>query len=102
MLRKYWIWIVVVLALSLGIGWLATGDQRAYARIATTYAAKQACSCVHVAGRPLASCIADFPPEAQGLITVSQQGETMRADVLFGAISAKAIHEEGFGCRIVS
>ncbi len=103
MSRKRWIWtivLVVVAAIVAGSAWMAR-DQVAYARIATGYAAKQTCSCLHVSGRSLDSCLADFPPDARGNIDVTQDGQTVRASVLFGAISAEGIYEEGYGCRLV-
>ena len=75
-------------------------DQVAYANIATGYAAKQMCSCLHVSGRTLESCIADFPADARSNITITEDADTVRASVLFGAISSEAIYEEEFGCRI--
>jgi hypothetical protein len=97
--RKRWIWTGVVGAIALLIGLIAwsLSDELAYARIATGYAAKQTCSCVHVSGRTLASCIAEFPPEA-AQIKVAQDGDSVRASVLFGAISATARFEPDFGC----
>ena len=55
---------------------------------------------MHVSGRALESCIADFPEDARARIKVTRQGETVSASVLFGAFHAEAIHEEGFGCRL--
>ncbi len=74
----------------------------AYARIATTYAAKQTCSCRHVSGRPMESCMADFPDDARSQISVVEDGDRVRASALFGAFKAEAIYEEGYGCRILS
>jgi hypothetical protein len=76
-------------------------DDVAYANIATGYAAKQTCSCLHVSGRPLESCVSDFPEDARRQITVSAEGDAVRASVLFGAIRSEAVFETGFGCRIV-
>ena len=103
MSRKRWIWIGVlaIAAMAIGAGAWASRGQVEYASIATGYAAKQTCSCLHVSGRTLDSCIADFPEEARKNITVAQEGDTVRASVLFGAISSNAIYEEEFGCRIV-
>jgi len=56
---------------------------------------------MHVSGRSLDSCLADFPEEARNNITITQEGDTVRASVLFGAISAQSTYEEEFGCRIV-
>lgn len=82
-----------------GLAW-SLQDEIQYARIATGYAAKQTCSCINVSSRPLDSCMADFPADARGMISVKQEGQSVRASVLFGAIGAKATYEEGFGCAI--
>lgn len=101
MLRKYWLWGLAAIAAGIAaLTWLYRNDV-AYARIATGYAAKQTCSCLHVSGRPLDSCIAEFPPEAREQISVSVEGNTVRASVLFGAVHAQAVHEDGFGCRLL-
>ncbi len=104
MSRKCWIWVgalVVGLMLVAAGAWASRG-QVAYATIATGYAAKQTCSCLHVSGRTLDSCIADFPEDARNNINVTQDGDTVRASVLFGAISSEASYEEAFGCAIVN
>ncbi|MCR6645486.1 MAG: hypothetical protein NVV62_13755 [Terricaulis sp.] len=102
MSRKRWMLIIGVALAGVvlpGLIW-SLQDEVTYARIATTYAAKQTCSCLHVSGRALESCLADFPSEGQGLIDVKPEGQSVRASVLFGAISAEAIYEDGFGCAI--
>ncbi|GIK47489.1 MAG: hypothetical protein KJZ75_06580 [Hyphomonadaceae bacterium] len=103
-LRKRWIVLAVllVIAAALAAGAWSNRGQIAYAQIATGYAAKQTCSCLHVSGRSLESCIADFPDSARNQITVTQDGETVRASVLFGAISAKAVAEGEYGCRLAA
>lgn len=102
--RKRWLGIAVlavVLVVVVGGVW-ASRDQVAYAHIATGYAAKQVCSCVHVANRALDSCVADYPEEAQRNITVTMDGNEVRASVLFGAISSEATFDsDEYGCRIV-
>ena len=102
--RKRWIWIGVALAALAVLGATVWNlrDDVAYARIATGYAAKQTCSCVHVSGRALESCIGDFPEEARAQITIAQTGAMTRASVLFGAISAQAQFEDGFGCSLTN
>jgi len=98
--RKRWFLIIGVAVAGValpGLIW-SLQDEYQYVRIATGYAAKQTCSCVNVSGRALDSCLADFPSDAQGLISVSQEGQSVRASVLF--ISAEATYEEGFGCAI--
>jgi hypothetical protein len=101
--RKHWIWIGALVALIAVVGATAWGlkDDVAYARIATGYAAKQTCSCVHVSGRALESCTADFPEEAREQLTVTQDANITRASVLFGAISAEARFDDAFGCTIL-
>jgi hypothetical protein len=44
--------------------------------------------------------MADYPADAQGMISVKQEGSAVRASVLFGAISAEATYEDGYGCII--
>jgi hypothetical protein len=44
--------------------------------------------------------MAEFPEEARNNITVAQDGNIVRASVLFGAISSEAVYEEEYGCRI--
>lgn len=76
-------------------------DDLAYANTASGYVAKTTCSCRHVSGRALESCLADLPADARSAISISEDATSVRASVLFGAISAEAVYEEGFGCRIV-
>lgn len=73
-------------------------DDVAYASLATGYAAKQTCSCLHITGRTLDSCMMDFPEDARSMIAITQDGDTVRASVLFGAVSAEATYDEEFGC----
>lgn len=102
MSRKRWILVAVVGAAIIAVGlFYSLRDEYAYARIATGYAAKQTCSCVHVAGRALDACIGDFPPAAGANIAVVQEGDRVRASVLLGAVSAEAVFEDGYGCRLL-
>lgn len=103
MSRKHWLLVIVVALAGVivpGLIW-SFQDQHRYARIATGYAAKQTCSCLHVSGRTLESCLGDFPEDARDNITIAQEGAIVRASVLFGAISASASYEEGFGCALL-
>lgn len=102
MSRKRWMWVggialaAVVLA---SAGWAISG-QLAYANIATGYTAKQTCSCLHVSGRTMESCMSDLPEDARSSLSVTQDGDVVRASVLFGLISAEAVADGEFGCRI--
>jgi len=93
---------LLVIAGALAVGAWAGRGQIAYAQIATTYAAKQTCSCLHLSGRSMESCLADFPEDAREAITVTLDGETVRASVLFGAISAEAVVDGQYGCRLAN
>ncbi len=103
MSRKRWIWIgaLGVFAIAVVAAAWSMRDDFAYARIATGYAAKQTCSCLHVSGRVLESCVADFPEDARNSINVTAEAGRVRASVLFGAISAEAAFEDSYGCRIL-
>ena len=103
MSRKRWMWIAGVSLAAVVIASVAWGlrGQVAYARIATSYAAKETCSCLHVSGRTMDSCIADFPEDARNAVRVTQDGDRVRASVLFGAISADAVVDGEYGCRVV-
>jgi hypothetical protein len=95
-----WVGGVTLAAIAIASTAWALQGQIAYARIATSYAAKQTCSCLYVSERTLESCIADFPEDVRESIAVTQDGDTVRASVLFGAISAEAVADGEFGCRI--
>jgi hypothetical protein len=86
-------------AVIVGIIWLVTGPV-AYARIATGYAAQQTCACLHISGRTLDSCIAEFPEDARRQFEIETEGEAVRASVMGGAIKAEAHYEAGFGCTL--
>lgn len=90
--------VVFVIAL---VSALFLKDQMAFARIATAYAAKQTCSCLHVSGRSLQNCRTDYDAKDLARLAIIPSGETVRASVLGGAISATAHHTPGFGCSIV-
>ena len=77
-------------------------DDVAYAQIAAGYAAKTTCSCLHVSGRTMDSCLSDLPEEARNNFTITEDGNRVHASALFGAVSSDAEFEEEFGCRIES
>ena len=103
--RKHWLWaggIGAALIAAAAGGAYALQDTAAYARIATGYAAKQTCSCLHVSGRTLESCLDEFPASGIDQIEVVPNGERVRASALFGAFTSEAIFEADYGCRIVA
>lgn len=103
MSRKRWIWagVLAAIVIAIGLGAYSMRDQVTFAKIAVGYAAKQTCSCRHVSGRTLDSCLADYPADARGQIVVAETGDKVRASVLFGVIHAEAQYEEGYGCRLL-
>lgn len=103
MTRKRLLWIVAPVGAVLvgsSVAW-AMRDEVAYVGIATGYAAKQTCSCLHVSGRTLDACMAEYPADARNNIEVLADGDRVRARVLFGAIAAEAHFEEGYGCALI-
>ncbi|MBS0385205.1 MAG: hypothetical protein JSS00_07630 [Proteobacteria bacterium] len=103
MSRKYWLLgVLAILALLVGGGAYAAREPYAYARVATAYAAKQMCSCLHVSGRTADSCMAEFPQAARGQFSVTSTGNRVHASVMFDAVSADAVYEEEYGCRLLN
>ena len=100
MSRKRW-FVIGGLALAAvvlsSVAW-SLRDDLAYAKLATGYAAKQTCSCLHITGRTLDSCMADFPEDARSMIAIEQSGSSVRASVLFGAVGATAPYSQEYGC----
>jgi hypothetical protein len=79
-------------------------DQVAYARIATAYGAKMACSCRFVAGREMASCRRDFTQDLSMFTfeeTQTDAGRGLRVSVFSGLVSGHATHTPGRGCTLV-
>jgi molybdenum cofactor biosynthesis enzyme len=96
--------IVAVTALVAAIGaaaWFGR-DIAAFARIGTTYAAKQTCSCLFVSGRPLASCKTDYPADTAKQFTWTVDGNDVTVSAVGGLFSAKATFEDGYGCHPVT
>ena len=81
-----------VMLVLIGVGWQVwLKDQVAFARIATAYGAKQVCSCLHVAERPMDSCMDDFTTDISA-VRIADDGAVTRASVLGGLVDAKAPH----------
>ena len=101
MMRK-WQVVIVVLVLLVGIGVWAGRDTFATARIGTTYVAKQTCSCLFVAERPLESCRTDFDADSLRSLDVVTSKDGVTVSALGGLISARARFEQGYGCHPVN
>ena len=92
---------VVVVAVVAGAMW-AGRDTWAAARIGATYVAKQTCSCLFVAGRPMDSCRTDYDLAAIKPLTVEKTEHGVKVSALAGMVSAQAEFEQGFGCHPVN
>jgi hypothetical protein len=101
-MKRKWPLIIGGLVLLLGIGIWGSRDTFATARIGTTYVAKQTCSCLFVAKRPLNACHADFDTEATRALDVSVANDGVTVSALGGMISARAQFEPGYGCHPVN
>ena len=90
-----------VMLVLIGVGWQVwLKDQVAFARVATAYGAKQVCSCLHVAERPMDSCMGDFTTDISA-VSFADDGAETNATVLGGLVSARARFEPGLGCTLV-
>ena len=101
MTRK-WPLIIGVSLVLISIGVWSGQDTYATARIGTTYVAKQTCSCLFVAQRPIDSCSGDFDAEALRPLDVVVAGNDVSASALGGLISSRSHFEPGFGCHPVN
>jgi hypothetical protein len=90
---------IVVVAAIVGIAVFFGRDTWATARIGTVYVAKQTCSCLFVAGRPMDSCRTDYDPAAIEPLTVEKLEHGVKVSALAGLVSAQAEFEPGFGCH---
>jgi hypothetical protein len=101
--RTRWAAAIGVGVIGLGAaGFLLAREPLAYAEIAVSYGAKQMCSCLFVAGRDSASCLAEFPAEARAQIQFDVRAQTVTAAAAFGAISARARQTPEGGCTLES
>ncbi|MFC4308128.1 hypothetical protein ACFPN2_03450 [Steroidobacter flavus] len=101
-MKRKWQLLASMLVLLVGIGVWSARDTFATARIGTTYVAKQTCSCLFVAGRPLDSCRTDFDPEALRPLDVVIGGSAVTVSALGGLISSRAQFEKEYGCHPVN
>jgi hypothetical protein len=90
--------IIVVVAI-VGIGLFFGRDTWATAKLGTVYVAKQTCSCLFVAGRPMDSCRTDYDPAAIKPLSVEKLEHGVKVSALAGLVSAQAEFEPGFGCH---
>jgi len=101
-MNRKWLLIIGVLVVLIGVGVWNSKDVVATARVGTVYVAKQTCSCLFVAGRPLDSCYTDFDAEAVRPLDVSVSQNTVTVSALGGVISARSQFDRGYGCHPVN
>ena len=96
---RRWLWLVPLVAILLGVAWLAWGDGlRKTGGVGSAYAARVGCSCRFVAGRSLDDCAKD-KLEGMELISLSENvaAKSVTASIPFVA-SDTASYREGYGC----
>jgi hypothetical protein len=74
--------------------------QLEFAAVATAFAAKKACSCVHVAKLSFEQCQSDFTDDVS-MATFTQGDNSMIVSVLGGRVSSEAVYTPGLGCRLL-
>jgi len=94
-----WPTVAVLVLLLVGVLWWFSGQSlTGYARAATGYGAKNACSCRFLAGRELGSCSGDFGPGMEAVF-LSEDDEARSVTAYVPMIhSETAAYREGFGC----
>lgn len=101
-MNRNWLLIIGVLAVLVVVGVWGSRDTLASARVGTVYVAKQTCSCLFVAGRPLDSCYTDFDADAVQPLDVSVAQNNVTVSAFGGLISARAQYDAGYGCHPVN
>ncbi|HEV8334543.1 MAG TPA: hypothetical protein VGQ22_24180 [Steroidobacteraceae bacterium] len=90
---------IIVLVVLVGAAMFFGRDTWTTAKVGTVYVAKQTCSCLFVAGRPMDSCRTDYDPAAIKPLTVEKLEHGVKVSALGGIVSAQAEFEQGFGCH---
>jgi hypothetical protein len=90
---------IIVLVVLVGAAMFFGRDTWTTAKLGTVYVAKQTCSCLFVAGRPMDSCRTDYDPAAIKPLTVEKLEHGVKVTALGGIVAAQAEFEQGFGCH---
>lgn len=80
-------------------GWYYRDPATGYSRTATSYAARMACSCRYVEGRPLGQCKADFLEPQLRLVMLSEDADKASVTARIPLLSSQtATYRRGWGC----
>jgi hypothetical protein len=90
---------IIVLVVLVGAAMFFGRDTWTTAKLGTVYVAKQTCSCLFVAARPMDSCRTDYDPAAIKPLTVEKLEHGVKVTALGGIVAAQAEFEQGFGCH---
>ena len=90
---------IIVLVVLVGAAMFFGRDTWTTAKLGTVYVAKQTCSCLFVAGRPMDSCRTDYDPAAIKPLTVEKLEHGVKVTALGGIVAAQAEFVQGFGCH---
>jgi len=95
--------IVIILSVLAAGAWQIWGkDIAETARMGAAFGAKHACSCLHIAERPMEVCKKDFvAAEDFKDFTFEDDGSVTTVTAPFGLGSAKAKFEPGLGCALL-
>ena len=95
--RSGWIAAIIIAAL-VAVGWYYKAPAQAYARTATAYSVRVACSCRFVAGRSLADCEKDKLAGME-FVTLVDDPATRTVTARFPLLAVdNATYREGYGC----
>lgn len=98
--RRRWGCIAAPLIVALGVAAWYYPRAKAQAELGTAFAARVACSCRYVAGRPLDSCGGDLPPGTE-IVTLSEEPEARRVIAAVPLLASASARLNGAsGCQL--
>ena len=99
--RRGRLWLVIAVLALLAGAWIVLGEGlRRTAGAGVAYGAHVACSCRHVAGRPLSDCAKD-KLEGMELVRLSEDEEAKSVTATIPLVASEtASYREGYGCLL--
>ena len=96
--KRGWLILLVIVAALFAGGWYVREPATGYAKTATAYSARVACSCRFVAGRDLEDCTKDKLAGME-LVTLVEDVQAQSVTARFPLIADDtATYREGYGC----